>query len=39
MDYAGKRIESYYTENLGKVEDDRTKEANKVSVRIGAILS
>lgn len=39
IDDAEKRIESYYAENPGKSEDDRTEEADKVSVRIAAILS
>ena len=36
---AEKRIESYYAENPQRTEDDRTEEADKVSVRIAAILS
>ncbi|MCH5210581.1 MAG: Fic family protein [Oscillospiraceae bacterium] len=36
---AEKRIESYYAINPQKTEEDRTEEADKVSVRIAAILS
>lgn len=36
---AEKRIESYYAENPKQNNDDRTEEADKVSVRIAAILS
>ncbi len=39
MDDAEKRIESYYAIHFKKSEDDRTEEADKVSVRIAAILS
>ena len=39
MDDAEKRIESYYAAKPEKAEDDRTEEADKVSVRIAAILS
>ena len=39
MDDAEKRIESYYAASPEKAEDDRTEEADKVSVRIAAILS
>lgn len=36
---AEKRIESYYAANPNRNNDDRTEEADKVSVRIAAILS
>ena len=36
---AEKRIESYYLENPKNDQSDRTEEADKVSVRIAAILS
>lgn len=36
---AEKRIESYYAANPKQNDDDRTEEADKVSVRIAAILS
>ena len=36
---AEKRIESYYAANPKQNNDDRTEEADKVSVRIAAILS
>lgn len=39
IDDAEKRIESYYAENPKNPGDDRTEEADKVSVRIAAILS
>ena len=39
MDDAEKQIESYYAAIPEKVEDNRTEEADKVSVRIAAILS
>lgn len=39
MEDAAKRIESYYKANPKKADDDRTEEADKVSVRIAAILS
>ncbi len=39
MEDAEKQIESYYSANADKKEDDRTEEADKVSVRIAAILS
>lgn len=36
---AEKRIESYYAANPNRNDDDRTEEADKVSVRIAAIIS
>ena len=39
MDDAEKRIESYYASNPQKTENDKTEEADKVSVRIAAVLS
>lgn len=39
MEDAEKRIESYYAANPKKTMDDRTEEADIVSVRIAAILS
>lgn len=38
MDDAEKRIESYYASNPQKTENDKTEEADKVSVRIAAVL-
>lgn len=39
FDEAQVLLESYYAENPGSSEDDRTEEADKVSVRIAKILS
>lgn len=39
IDDAEKRIESYYASNPEKAQDNRVEEADKVSVRIAAILS
>lgn len=39
LDEAAKLLDSYYAENPGSASDDRTEEADKVSVRIAALLS
>ena len=39
MEDAEKRINSYYETTAKRSEDDRTEEADKVSVRIASILS
>ena len=39
MEDAEKRINSYYETTIKREEDDRTEEADKVSVRIASILS
>jgi len=39
MEDAEKRINSYYETTSKREEDDRTEEADKVSVRIASILS
>lgn len=39
MEDAEKRINSYYETTTNRIEDDKTEEADKVSVRIASILS